>query len=183
MLSYDELERRWNDLPPALADAGTVHVIVMRGGDGSVERHTLPARVELSPETGMIGDRWLTHPERTDESHVSFIDSRVARLLTEADPARLHLPGDNFHVDLDLGEAALPVGTRLRVGTALVEITAKPHAGCQKFRARLGDDALRWVNARETRPRRLRGVYGRVVEGGSVATGDAIRIEVRPLSP
>lgn len=140
----------------------------------------MPPRVELSPELGVVGDRWLTHPTRSEESHVSFIDCRVANLLTGGDPKRLHLPGDNFHVDLDLSVEALPVGTRLRVGSAVVEITAKPHAGCKKFRARLGDDALRWVNDHELRTRRLRGVYGRVVTAGTVMMGDAIVVETRP---
>jgi len=77
----------------------------------------------------------------------------------------------------DLSEAALPAGTRLRVGSALLQVSAEPHAGCAKFRARFGDEALRWVNAHENRPRRLRGINLRIVAGGQLALGDAITID------
>ena len=69
------------------------------------------------------------------------------------------------------------MGTRLRLGTALVEITAKPHAGCNKFNARLGPDALRWVNEKERRARRLRGVYARVIAAGAVSVGQSVIVE------
>ena len=71
----------------------------------------------------------------------------------------------------------LPPGTRLRVGTALIEITPEPHTGCKKFHARFGSAALRWINHRDHRDERLRGVYGRVIEAGVVATGDVITRE------
>ena len=177
MLCFDELERRWNASPPPLADRGEVHLIVLRAGDGA---HLTPQRVELSPAHGLIGDRWREAPNRTDESGASLISSHLARLLVDDDAARAHLPGDNFHVDLDLGMVALPVGARLRLGTALIEITAKPHGGCAKFRDRFGADALRWVNAPERRHLRLRGVYGRILEAGAVTIGDAIVVVERP---
>jgi MOSC domain-containing protein YiiM len=84
------------------------------------------------------------------------------------------VPGDNVIVELDLGEAALPVGTRLRLGSAVIEITAKVHAGCSKFRARMGDDALRWINAAPHRSRRLRGVFARIMSVGTVSVGDFV---------
>jgi len=171
VISFDELERSWSTLPPASRGFGSVQLIVVRTGDGN---HTTPSQVELSPDQGLIGDRWLVNEKRTVDSHISFIDSRIAHLLVGGDPRRAHLPGDNFHVDLDLSEAALPVGTRLRLGTALVEISAKPHAGCNKFEARLGTDALRWVNQKERRARRLRGVYAQILEAGVVANGERV---------
>ena len=38
------------------------------------------------------------------------------------DGVPLDAPGDNFLVDLDLSEEALPVGARLRLGEALLEV-------------------------------------------------------------
>jgi MOSC domain-containing protein YiiM len=78
-------------------------------------------------------------------------------------------------VDFDLSVENLPPGTRLAVGSAVVEVSETPHTGCSKFRARFGDDALRWVNAPEGRALRLRGMNARIVESGTVRVGDAIR--------
>ena len=87
------------------------------------------------------------------------------------------MAGDNFLVTLDLSEAALPVGTRVRLGTALLEITPDPHTGCRKFNARFGVEALQWINFRAHRARRLRGVNCRVLADGFVSVGDAVVVE------
>jgi hypothetical protein len=68
----------------------------------------------------------------------------------------------------------MPAGTRLRVGTAEVEVTAEPHLGCSKFRARFGTDALVLFNRPEGRALRLRGANARIVTAGVVRPGDAI---------
>jgi MOSC domain-containing protein YiiM len=104
-----------------------------------------------------------------------LISTRVVELL--AGP-REHwsLFGDQIYVDLDLSEENLPVGQRLRLGQALIEITDQPHLGCAKFAERFGAAALKFVNRKELRHLRLRGVYARVVENGEVKVGDrAIR--------
>ena len=44
-------------------------------------------------------------------------------------------------VDLDLSVANLPVGQRLRIGSAVIEISDIPHNGCGKFRERYGEEA------------------------------------------
>jgi MOSC domain-containing protein YiiM len=166
----DELERRFTAIPAPPTDGGTVHLIVVRRPDV----HDQPARAVLSTAHGVHGDRWADGERPDPEAQVTLIERRVAELIAGGDRERLHVHGDNFVVELDLSLEALPVGARLRLGTAVVEITAKPHAGCHKFRARFGDDVLRWVNAREHRGRRLRGVHARVVEDGEVSLGDRI---------
>ena len=160
----DELERRFASRPAI--DDGTIHLIVVRRERGV---HETPPRIALDRQLGVIGDRWATMDKPDPEAQVTLMERRVAELLGE-----LHVPGDNLVVDLDLSAAASPTGTRLRVGTALIEISAKPHTGCATFRARVGDDALRWINAREHRERRMRGVHARIVESGEVAVGDRI---------
>ena len=60
------------------------------------------------------------------------------------------------------------------MGTALVEVSPKPHRGCAKFRDRFGEDALKWVNHPPFLARRLRGVNCFVVEPGVVVPGDPI---------
>jgi MOSC domain-containing protein YiiM len=102
------------------------------------------------------------------------MNSRVAALVAEqAD--RWQLAGDQLYVDLDLSQANLPPGTRLGLGSAVIEVTDKPHRGCKKFAERFGQDALRFVNSPAGRELRLRGVNAKVVVSGAVCVGDAIR--------
>jgi MOSC domain-containing protein YiiM len=172
MRSFEQLEEAWRSLPPAPRGLGRVRLIVLRRGN---EVHEVTDRAELSPQDGVRGDRWALSVLPREECQVTLMSARVAELI--ADGARpLHLAGDNFLVDLDLGEEALPVGSRLRLGGAVVEVTATPHLGCQKFAARFGQEALRWVNWKPHRGRRLRGVNCRVVEAGTAAVGDAVAL-------
>jgi MOSC domain-containing protein YiiM len=164
------LDDRFRRTP--LATSGAIHTLVLRKGGGV---HEQPHAITLSPVSGIVGDRWaLAGPKRHPEAQVTLIERRVAALLT-GDPSRWHIPGDNVVVDLDLSFAALPVGARLAAGGVVLEITAKPHAGCDKFRERLGGDALRWVNARGNRGLRLRGVNARILVGGTLRRGDHLQ--------
>jgi MOSC domain-containing protein YiiM len=68
----------------------------------------------------------------------------------------------------------------VRVGSAVLEISAKPHTGCTKFVERFGRLAMRFVNSPIGRELRLRGVNCRVVVSGVVRLGDTITKEVLP---
>ena len=107
------------------------------------------------------------------DAQVTLMNLRVVELIA-GDGVPLDTPGDNFLVDLDLAEDALPTGTRLRLGSALLEVSPAPHTGCKKFSQRFGLEALKWVN--DHRDLRLRGMNCRVLEAGSVAVGDAVEI-------
>ncbi len=169
MFDTDELDRRWRVAP--LITSGTVHTLVRRLGGGL---HDTPDAVVLHATMGIVGDRWgQAGVKRHPLAQVTIMERRVVDLLT-GHRARWHVPGDNVIADLDLSMAALPAGTRLRAGDAILEITAEPHAGCAKFRERLGDDALRWVNERAHRGRRLRGVNARILVGGTLRRGDRL---------
>lgn len=165
----DELEQRWRCEP--LRTDGTIHTLVIRRGDGA---HATPSAITLHEELGVLGDRWSHGPRRNLEAQVTLIERRIAAVLA-GPPHRWHVPGDNLVVDLDLSHAALPTGARIACGRVVLEITEKPHNGCDKFRARLGDDALRWVNARDHRGDRLRGLHARVLRGGVLRVGDRLR--------
>ncbi len=175
MLTAADIERAWRALERSPRTGGVVRLITIRLGGG---RHECPARVAVSPELGVHGDRW-GQKRKVLDAQVTLMNARVAELLA-AGNAPLGASGDNFLVDLDIGEEALPAGARLRIGGALVEITALPHTGCNKFRQRLGAAALEWVNAGPNRPLRLRGVNCRVVEAGEVAVGDVVDPLSRP---
>src|SRR5204863_33919 len=82
--------------------------------------------------------------------------------------------GDQLFVDLDLSAANLPPGTRLALGTAVIEVTAEPHTGCSKFLERFGPDATMFVNASERRDLHLRGINAKVVTPGRIRVGDRL---------
>jgi MOSC domain-containing protein YiiM len=172
MRAFDELESLWRASALPLGQTGVVRLIVLRRGAGV---HETPEHAEMSTEHGIHGDRWDQRNDPDRQGQVTLMSARVAELI--ADGAPLDLPGDNLLVDLDLSAGALPIGARVRVGSALLEVSPMPHTGCRKFAERFGQDALRWVNWKEHRDRRLRGVNCRVLEPGNVSVGDRCQVE------
>jgi MOSC domain-containing protein YiiM len=156
-------------------DRGPVMLVVSRGAGG---RRSTPERVRLTPDGGVPGDSWGQRRDRSPDGQIAVMQANVAKLI--ANQQSLTLFGDNLFLDLDLSAENLPLGTRVQVGSALLEVTRKPHDGCRKFRARFGDAALRFVAKRELRHRNLRGIYMRVVEEGEVAVGDGVEVIARP---
>jgi glutathione S-transferase len=148
---------------------GLLEHIVVRT---AMHERACPSEVTLDPTQGLVGDRWLATNGKP-KAQLSIMDVRVAHAL--ADREDWCLAGDNLFVDMDLSESALAPGVRLRVGGAALEITDEPHLGCRKFSARFGAEALLWVNEKASLPSRRRRVYARVLEGGAVRVGDAVR--------
>jgi MOSC domain-containing protein YiiM len=169
------LESGLRALPPARRDAGRLVLIVCRRADGLRES---PERALLSPEEGLAGDGWSRRPPRQPEAQLAVMRRDVAELI--ANGQSLTVFGDNLFVDLDISAANLTVGTRLRLGAAVVEMSPKPHNGCLKFKGRFGDDAYAFVQAPATRLQNLRGIYWRVVEPGEACVGDVIEVLSRP---
>ena len=135
----------------------------------------------LNTVDGLVGDTWSTRGSRQTEDgsphpdrQLTVMNARVAAFVARRED-RWALAGDQLYVDLDLRVANLPPGTRLSVGTAVIEITAESHTGCKKFNERFGREALRFVNSPEGRAQRLRDVNTNVVEAGQVRVGDTIR--------
>jgi MOSC domain-containing protein YiiM len=174
-LSQTELQSGFNELRSAPQDSGHLILIVSRRADGVRET---PGRIELSPEGGVPADRWGRRQPLNPEAQISVMRCDVAGLIANGQP--LTVFGDNFFVDLDISAANLPVGSRLSVGKALLEVTPKPHNGCIKFKGRFGGDALHFVNAARTRDHNLRGVYWKVVQAGEASVGAPIRVLARP---
>jgi MOSC domain-containing protein YiiM len=170
-LRYAELAERIARLPPPPTDDGRVVLVVVRP---ATDERVLPARCRLTPEGGVEGDRWSQRETPVRDTQVTAMRADVARVLANGQP--IQLAGDNLFVDLDLSPANLPAGIRLRVGSALCEVTPKPHNGCTKFAARFGDDALAITGAEAFRSWRLRGLHLSVLEAGEVAPGDRIAV-------
>jgi MOSC domain-containing protein YiiM len=186
-----ELEAALADIRNAPPDAGTLIGIARRclssrlafGPSPSAsppfggEREVLDV-AELDVARGLIGDEWETRPSRggppDPERQVTVMNARVIRAIAGE---RWPLAGDQLYVDLALDAERLPAGSRLVIGAATIEITPTPHTGCAKFTARFGSDASRWVNSVAGRALRLRGVNARVVVGGVVRVGDAVRVD------
>jgi MOSC domain-containing protein YiiM len=176
--SLAELEQGIDHIRRSPADEGRVELVVRRPAVG--EREVIAAGT-LDVAEGLVGDTWRTrrNAKRPDGSadpdkQLTLMNARAAALVA-VDPDRVPLAGDQLYVDLDLSEQNLPPGTRLALGEAVVEITPPPHTGCKKFSERFGQDAIRFVNSPEGRSLRLRGVNARVVAGGAVRAGDAVR--------
>ena len=134
---------------------------------------------QLDLDEGLVGDRWRAGASMDGASldtstQLTLINVRLIALI-EPDRERWPLAGDQLYVDLDLSAENLPSGTRLELGSAVIEVTDVPHTGCAKFAARFGSHATRLVNSREGRRLRLRGMNARVVEPGLVRLGDTIR--------
>jgi MOSC domain-containing protein YiiM len=85
------------------------------------------------------------------------------------------LAGDQLYVDMDLSSDNLPPGTQLALGSAVIEVTAIPHNGCQKFLSRFGRDALKFVNSPLGKQLHLRGINAKVIRPGIIRVGDIIR--------
>ena len=167
----DELESGVAEILRSPAGEGTVELVVRRPAEG--EREILEAGL-LNAAEGLVGDRW-SHKPKPVETQLTFVNARAIALIAGDDRERWALAGDQLYVDLDLSPENLPPGTRLEVGTAVVEVTDVPHTGCAKYSARFGPDAIRFVNQPPGRALRLRGMYAKVVEPGAVRPGDAVR--------
>ena len=167
-----------DDVRSSPSEAGTVEMLVRR--PATEEREVLEEGV-LDTAAGLVGDNWSTRGSSSTEDgsanpemQLTLMNARAAALVA-GDRERWPLAGDQLFVDFDLSEANLPPGTRLAVGKAVVERTAVPHRGCGKFSRRFGVDALKLVNSATGRELNLRGVNARIVSGGVVRPGDAIR--------
>jgi hypothetical protein len=178
-LSFDDLATRIAALAPAPRDSGRVRLIVARP---EIDARETPARCRLSLEGGVESDRWSRREPRILDAQISVMRADVASVI--ANGQELSLSGDNLLVELDLSPENLPLGTRLRVGTAVCEVTEKPHRGCTKFADRFGQAARDITSAEAFLLMRLRGLYFRVTLPGEVSPGDAIEVIERPrISP
>jgi hypothetical protein len=172
------LEGGLDDIRCSPPDHGRVDLIVRRPAENARE---VLEEARLDRAQGLVGDTWRFRPSNLtpDRSphpdlQLTLMNRRVAALVAGGDERR-QLAGDQLYVDLDLSQANLPPGTRLALGSAVIEISDKPHRGCKKFAERFGQEALRFVNSPVGRELRLRGVNARVVVPGTVRVGDAIR--------
>lgn len=176
-LSSQELEAGLDHILRSPKDSGKVELIVRRP---RVEEREVIAEATLDLTAGLLGDTWNVRPSKStpDKSpnpnaQLTLMNSRVIALLAQ-EKEHWSLAGDQLYVDLDLSVNNIPTGTRLQVGTAIVEVSSQPHTGCDKFSARFGRDALVFVNGPAHRDLRMRGINTRIVQPGTVKVGDTL---------
>jgi hypothetical protein len=179
-LSAAALEAGLDHIRRSPREAGTLELIVRRP---AVDAREVLDEAELDLQVGLVGDTWgvrrsTSTPDGSPnpDAQLTVINSRLIALVAGS-PERWALAGDQLYVDLDLSWDNMPAGSLLEIGSALVEVTAKPHRGCAKFAARFGAEALRFVNTGEGAVLNLRGRNARVHMPGIVTRGDNVRLK------
>jgi hypothetical protein len=177
-LTMEQLEAGLDYIRQSPDDNGVLEMIVRR--PRTDEREVLEVG-ELDRTEGLKGDNWSTRGSDLTEDgsahpdmQLNLMNSRVIALLAQ-DKERWQLAGDQLFVDMDLSAENLPPGSRLAIGSALIEVTDQPHTGCKKFAERFGVDAMRFVNTPMGRKLNLRGINAKVVQSGVVRVGDLVR--------
>ena len=178
-LTTEQLEAGLEHIRQSPADGGSLLMIVRRPG---TDEREVVEEAALDVDVGLVGDNWKARgsPRTPDgkanpEAQITMMNSRLLALLAQSEE-RWPLAGDQLVIDMDLSVDNLPPGTRLSIGSAMVEISAKPHTGCEKFEDRFGRDALRFISTPLGRSLRLRGVNTKVVRSGTIRVGDAATV-------
>jgi MOSC domain-containing protein YiiM len=176
-LDLGALESGLVTIRKAPRDKGQVELVVRRPG---VDQREVLDEARFDSEVGLVGDTWnergsSSTPDGSANplAQVTVMNARAAALM--AGPVeRWPLAGDQLYVDFDLSTENIPPGTRLAIGSVVLEVTDKPHTGCAKFASRFGRDALKFVNSDVGRALNLRGINTMVVQAGAVRQGDVI---------
>jgi hypothetical protein len=173
-----ELESALDHLREAPKDDGVLQLIVCRP---KVDERQEMDQAELDPVNGLIGDNWSVRgSSRTPdgsahpEMQINIMNARVTALVAQ-ERERWSLAGDQLYIDMDLSKENLPAGSRIQVGSAVLEVSRFPHTGCHKFVARFGLDAMKFVNSEVGKELCLRGINAKVVQAGTVQVGHKVR--------
>lgn len=177
-LTMEQLEESLDHLRQSPKDNGSLQLIVRRP---QIETREVLEEGQLDIELGLVGDNWSTRGSSSTadrsanpEMQINIMNARVVALVAQL-KERWPLAGDQLFIDMDLSKANLPVGSRISIGSAVIEVTAPPHLGCRKFVSRFGLDAMKFVNAPVGKELCLRGINARVVESGVILVGDVAR--------
>jgi hypothetical protein len=172
-----DLEASLDEIRRSPADDGRLRRIVRRPAR---DQREAVESAELDVDRGLVGDDWLARGSKMNDDGSAFLEAQVtlmnARLAAAiaGPPDQWGIAGDQLYVDIDLSQTNLPPGSQLRIGEAILEVSATPHTGCAKFSGRFGLDALKFVSTPVGRELRLRGVNTRIVRGGTIRVGDKV---------
>jgi hypothetical protein len=177
-LTMVELEAGLDAIRRSPKDEGVIALIVRRP---KVDAREVLEEGELDLVEGLVGDTWKVRgSSRTPDGaahpdmQLNIMNARVIALLAR-EKDRWPLAGDQLFIDMDVSSENLPPGTRLALGSAVIEVTDQPHTGCKKFEARFGLDALKFVSSPLGRQLQLRGVNAKVTQPGVIRVGDFVK--------
>lgn len=165
-------------LGPLPRDHAAADVLCVRPGPDLRELRT---ELQLDPALGAVGDRWVHKTwmhladGRPDPRVQVAIGNTAILGVIQRLSGNCHHPGDTLLTTLDLSADNLPAGTRLRVGTAVLEVSDVENDACAKFATRHGSTVFEWIRDPANRSRRLRGLFARVAVAGTVHLGDPVR--------
>jgi hypothetical protein len=171
LMTMEALEAGLAEIRRSPKDTGVLQLIVRRPRRD--EREVLEAG-ELNPFEGLVGDSWRSRTgfaNADPDLQLTLMNARVIALVAQ-DKDRWQLAGDQLYLDMDLSADNLPPGTRLALGSAIIEVTDEPHTGCKKFSARFGLDALKFISSPLGKQLQMRGIYAKVVQPGAIRVGD-----------
>jgi len=173
-----ELEVALDHLRRSPKDEGILQLIVRRP---DIDHREVLEKAELDPVAGLIGDNWRVRgSSRTPdgsahpEMQINIMNARVTALVAR-EKERWPLAGDQLYIDMDLSKENLPAGSRIAVGSTILEVSPLPHTGCQKFVSRFGLDAMKFVNSPVGKELCLRGINAKVIQAGVVKVGHTAR--------
>jgi hypothetical protein len=177
-LTTEELEAALDHLRQAPKNDGVVELIVRRP---EVDQREVLDEAEIDVAVGLVGDNWIARGSRRTpdgsahpDMQINIMNSRVTALVAQ-EKERWPLAGDQLYIDMDLSKENLPAGSRIAVGSAVLEVSPLPHTGCHKFVARFGLEAMQFVNSELGRALCLRGINAKVIQGGTVKVGQTAK--------
>jgi len=177
-LTTKELEAALDHLRRTPKDDGVIELIVRRP---EVDQREVLDEAELDIGLGLIGDNWKVRGSRKTpdgsahrEMQINIMNSRVTALVAR-ERERWPLAGDQLYIDMDLSKENLPAGSRITVGSAVLEVSPLPHTGCKKFVARFGIEAMEFVNSELGKLLCLRGINAKIIQGGTVKVGQTAK--------
>jgi len=177
-LTREQLEAGLDYIRQAPKDNGVVELIVRRP---QTEQREILEEAALSIAEGLVGDNWkLRGSSRTPDGgphpdmQINIMNARSVALVAQ-ERERWSLAGDQIFIDMDLSKSNLPAGSRISIGSAILEVTAPPHTGCHKFVARFGLEAMQFVNSEVGRELCLRGINAKVVQSGTIRVGQVAK--------
>lgn len=172
-----ELEANLDYIREAPTETGVLELVVRRPRED--EREVLIKGV-LNEKEGLVGDSWKDRfssstPDGTPnpETQINLMNSRSIETIASS-KEDWPKAGDQLYINMDISHTNLPAGSRLAIGSAIIEITEKPHNGCKKFAQRYGVDSMKFVNSPDGKELRLRGANARVVQAGVISAGDQV---------
>jgi len=177
-LTMEQLKAGLDHIRQSPKDEGVVELIVRRP---QVETREVLEEAELSMTDGLIGDSWnqrsssrMADGSPHPDMQINIMNARAVALVAQ-EKDRWQLAGDQLFLDMDLSKENLPAGAQISIGSAVLEVTALPHTGCQKFVARFGRDAMLFVNSQAGKELCLRGINAKVVQSGVIRVGEVAK--------